>query len=195
MFTPLPTLPPPQLQLGEGLLLADVDLPALLDAEDPAALLADPSRLSAHVLGTAAEGCEFRCIPRTLHTEQRGQRTPTRATLTPIAWEVSLSGSLTAVTPENAAFLLCAPPPGPVRRAAITPGSCCVTPDNLCWIGATSAGMMLIELHAPLSTGGLHFRSGATDTGRTPFVFTARQRFPGDHPPCTLYFLKEGDAA
>ena len=192
MFTPLPHLPPPQLQLGEGLFLADADIPALMACGDFARFLADPAAFCGHVLGTAAEGCEFRCVPRVLHTGQRSLRTPTRADLQPVAWEVTLTGLLTAVTPENIAVLLCAPLPGDVRQAAIAPGDGHAAPDNLCWVGATSAGLMLIELHAPLSTGGLQFRSGQ-DAGRTPFAFTARQRFPGEQPPCHVYFLKEGE--
>lgn len=195
MFTPLPSPVAEQLQLGEGLLLINIDVPALMEAADPGEAIALLTAQPEHVLGAADEGCVFRCVRQTLHTEKRGQRTPTRDSTLPAAWDVSLSGTLTALTPDNLACMLDAPAPGQGRLAVIEPHGSLTAPDSLCWIGATSEGVMLIELRSPLSTGGLQFRSAARGAGRTPFTFAARQHCAEDAaPPCTICFMKDGDA-
>lgn len=191
MFTPIPGAAPEHLQLGAGLLFADIDTDALVSAEDSAAaletLLADDSCQ----LGATAEGCVFRCVPTLVHTEKRGGRTPVRGTMLQGAWQVSLSGALTAVTADNAARLLNAPAPA---GSVLIPPTAPTVMDRLVWLGDADGGLLLIELTAPISTDGLTLRTALRGAGSTPFSFAAQQPdFSTGTPPCRLFFLKGGN--
>ena len=192
MFTPIYGAAPGHLQLGAGLLFADIDVDALVSAEDPAAALESLLADESCQLGATAEGCVFRCVPALLHTEKRGGRTPVRGTTLQGAWQVTLSGALTAVTPENAARLLNAPPPADGAWTLPAEPTCM---DCLVWIGDADGALLLIELTAPLSTDGLTLRTALRGAGTMPFSFTAQQTdFSAEAPPCRLFFLKGGNA-
>ncbi len=183
------------LQLGEGLLLADLDMVALLAEEDPAAAIALAAEDDAHCIGATLPGCVFRCEPHIVHTEQRGHRTPVDGSLLSGGWYATLSGTMLAVTPANAARLMNLPCP---EEAILPAGTYPVTNtamENLCWIGSVGRGYIAIELLAPVHIGGLTLRSGDRNPGEMPFTFLAQQ--PGtadDAPPFRLHFLPGGDA-
>lgn len=184
------------LLLGEGVLLRNVGVDALLAAENPAALLAEAMENAACLIGATKEGCCFRCIPDTIDTT-RGQRTPAAGELLTGRWQVSLTGTLLEMTPANAAMLLNAASPSasvPVQlvpQPAPVPAS---SPD-VCWVGSTGSGMLAIGLRSPLSTGGLTLRPQRSGTGEMPFTLRAQKADPADTAlPCCLLWLKEGSA-
>ncbi len=198
MLGPLKTNNPQYLQLGEGLLLAGIALDDVLAGGSPLTALAEAAEDPARCLGATASGCVFQCLPEVLHTEARGQRTPAAGTLIEGAVRATLSGTLLSVTPQNAARLLSlsAPEDGAHRVLEGVVGRVLsAAADSLCWVGTLGGGLLAIEMHAPVSIGGISFRPGRTGTGEMPFTFLAQQRGPEDHAlPCRLHWLKEADA-
>ena len=196
MFDPIHDATPRHMQLGEGLLLANVDLDAILAADDPAQAAAALASQDAHLLGATQAGSQFRAAPELLHTEERGLRTPAAGQVLSGRWTATLSGTLLEISPRNAARLLnllMYSQSG--RRSTIAPiGHRQPAPLNsLCWIGDLGGGLMAIELVCPISTGGVHFTAGYHGTGAMPFTFMAQQRSPADTSlPFRMLWLREG---
>ncbi len=182
------------LQLGDGLLLADLDLDALLAAADPCAALADAADDPTHALGMTA-CCTFQCLPEVIHTEAAGQRSPTAGTLIAGCVKATLSGTMFAITPANAARLSAVPVPAEGMPLSGTSGQLLAAMESLCWVGPLADGLLLIELRAPVSIGGLTLRPGSCGTGEMPFTFLAQQRDASDAAlPYRLHWLKEASA-
>ncbi|MBQ8202218.1 MAG: hypothetical protein IJZ74_10700 [Clostridia bacterium] len=181
------------LQLGEGLLLADVDLDALLSAEDPLSAIADAAAGEA-AIGATLEGCVFSCVPAVLHTEARGNRTPVDGASLAGSWKVTLSGTMLACSCVNAARLLNTAVPEDTPHTVLplpAAPSATAAMQCLCWIGTMGNGLLAIELHAPLSLKGMTFRAGYRGTGEMPFTFLAQQRSAADVTlPFRLHWLK-----
>lgn len=176
---------PEHLQLGEGVLLRDVDLDAILAAEDPAAALeavmADPAVL----IGATQEGCRFQCVPEMIDLT-RGYRTPAAGELLRGRWLVSLTGVLLEMTPANAAMLLgCAG-----GESALAPdGSPVPTgPERVCWVGSLGEGLAAIEMMKPVSTGGFRLQTVRRGAGAMPFALTA-QGDGGKAAPCRVVWM------
>lgn len=185
--------PPAHMLLGEGLLLPNVDLDACLASADPRAALAEEAA-SGHLLGATREGCIFRCTRSWLHTEARGKRTPASFSLLPGPWQISILGELTGVTIRNIARLL--------HASSITTGSLThlahINPippacmDTLLWAGESADGLLLVELTAPFSDGGLQLQSRPEAPGSMAFSFTACHTGADQtFPPCRILFLQD----
>lgn len=161
---------PDHLLLGEGALLRDVDLDAILAADDPRAALeaamADPRAL----IGATQEGCRFQCLPEMIDLT-RGYRTPAAGEMLRVRWIVTLSGVLLEMTPENAAMLTGSAGGG----NALTPDGSAVPagPERVCWVGSLGDGWAAIELMRPVSTGGLRVTPVRRGAGAMPFALTA----------------------
>lgn len=179
------------LQLGEGLLLADVDMDGLLSADDPAQAIADVLTQEVHLLGATREGCVFHAAPVLIHTEARGQRIPTAETLLIGPWQATLSGTLLEMTAANASRLLNVPLPAGKMLAIPCAGAVSAAMNRLCWLGNTGEGLMAIELLSPVSTGGLRFRAGYRGAGESAFSFMAQQQRMTDADlPFRIHWLK-----
>ncbi|MBQ2954279.1 MAG: hypothetical protein IJE07_12180 [Clostridia bacterium] len=196
MLDPCHARTPQHLQLGEGVLLRNVDLDEALASGDPAAFLAAAMQEESHLIGATKAGCEFRCVPIVLDAT-RGSRTPAPGETLLGRWEVSLSGTLLEISPGNAAMLLnqpaCESADGmailrPVPAAA--PESC----GDLCWVGDTGGGLLAIGLHCPISIGGLVLRANRDGLGEAPFTLMAQKRSPAETGlPCRLVWLEVAD--
>lgn len=181
------------LQLGEGVLLRGVELDAVQASGYPGEALAEAMQDAACLIGATKEGCVFRCVPRMIDLT-RGQRTPAAGETLVGRWEVSLSGTLLEVTPENTAMLLnlaqvsstvIAPVPSPAAASG----------ETICWVGTTGSGLLAIELHGPVSTGGMVLRARRSGMGEMPFTLLAHQNSPADAAlPCRLLWMKEASA-
>lgn len=185
------------LQLGEGVLLRGIDLDAALHSARPgaelAAMMADPTRL----IGATKAGCEFRCVPVMLDATQ-GHRTAALGETLTGRWEVTLSGTLLEITPENAAMLLNQPPRGSAGGQTVMqpePTPLADACEDLCWLGDTGSGLLAIELQCPVSTGGMVFRASRDGLGEAAFTLMAHKRSPEQTGlPCRLMWLKEATA-
>lgn len=189
---------PAYLQLGEGVLLRNTDLDAIILAEDPGAALETAMQAEGCLIGAVREGCVFRCVPEMIDLT-RGKRTPAAGEILHGPWRVTLAGTLAEISPRNALTLLntllytqttgciqLVPTPSPVPAG----------PDKVLWIGTTGSGMLAIELQNPVSTGGMAFRAGRRGLGETPFTLTATKSDPADPGlPCRLAWLKGGASA
>ncbi len=180
------------LLLGEGVLLHGVDLDAAMLTADPCKVLAEAMEDPAKLLGATKEGCMFRCVPEMIDLT-KGQRTPGVGETLTSRWEVSLAGTLMAVSPEHAALLLNLPQ---ADGTAITPQpeaiTCCE--KNVCWVGASSSGLMAIELENPVNLCGMKLQSGR-GLSELPFLLAARKENPASAAlPCRLLWLKEANA-
>lgn len=177
------------LQLGEGVLLRGISPEALQSAGDPGAVLAEAMRDASRLIGATKEGCVFRCVPKLLDAT-KGARTPSEGELLTGCWDVSLSGTLLEITPENAAMLLNVPP---AAAGALQPAPAPVPhpAETVCWVGTMGSGLLAILLEAPVSVGGLCFRAGHSSLGEMPFTLRAQKRNPAAALPCHLLWLKE----
>lgn len=201
MLDPVHAATHEHLQLGEGVLLRGVDVEAALAADSPAAALAgaisaalqDPSCR----IGATKSGCVFRCVPRTGDLTG-GHRTPAEGELLALRWDVSLSGTLLEISPDNAAMLLSIPlfissRPHTVLTPHPTPIP--ATTGDVCWVGDTGGSLLAIVLHSPVSTGGMVFRASRNGLGEMDFTLTGQRRSPHDSAlPCQLIWLKEASA-
>lgn len=195
MLDPIYTGMTDDLVLGEGVLIAGMTAETLLASGDAAALLSTLG--SDMLLGATKAGTCFRCQPGLIHTEARGRRTPCAAATLNGPWQATLTGTLMALSPHNAARLLnLAPPAGgsPVTLAADS-SAAPVTPACLLFIGSTASGLVLIEMKNPVSTGGLQLHTMPGGAAEVPFTLLARQDGPEDSAlPCRILWLKEGGA-
>ena len=197
MLDPCHARTPQNLQLGEGVLLRGVDPEAALASGDPAAYLAAAMQDSSRLIGATKAGCEFRCVPSVLNTS-RGWRTPAVGETLVGRWEVTLSGTLLEITPENAAMLLNQPEceaSGEMTILRPAPAPVPESPGDVCWVGDTGGGLLAIGLECPVSIGGLIFRAHRDGLGEAAFTLMAHKRSPEDPSlPCRLLWLKEADA-
>ena len=178
---------PDHLQLGEGVLLQNVNLGALAQNPTPlaarAAVMQDPTSL----LGATKEGCTFRCTPDLLDLT-RGQRTPAPGETQVRRWTATLTGILLELTPDNIRRLLNLPANAPLEPPA-TPS----TPmERVCWIGSLGSGLAAIELPRPLCTTGVTLRTHPAGLGELPFTLQG-QATPPDGPPCRFLWLTQAE--
>lgn len=181
------------LQLGEGLLLANADVGAILASQDRVALLKTLLRDERHVIGATREGCVFHAAPELLHTEGRGQRTPAEGSIIPGKWKITLSGTMLEVTNRNLGRLLNLQTENSEQSVLFMPpdGAVAAPMQKLCWIGSCADGVMAIELMHPVSTAGLQLRTGYRGTGEMPFCFMATQGLREPALPFRIYLLRE----
>lgn len=197
MLDPCTASTPAHLQLGEGVLLRGVSAEEVFAAADAAACLARLLQEPSHRIGATKAGCEFRCVPTVLDAT-RGSRTPAAGETLFSRWEVTLSGTLLEITPENAALLLNQPlaetADGP-RWLQPEPSPMPDITSDICWVGDTGSGLMAIFLQCPISTGGLVFRAQRDGLGEAAFSLMAQKPGPAASGlPCRMLWLKEVDA-
>lgn len=197
MLDPCSARTPAHLQLGEGVLLRSISWEDISAAADPAACLAQLLQAPAHRIGATKAGCEFRCVPTVLDTT-RGSRTPASGETLIGRWEVTLSGTLLEISPENAAMLLnqsLTEADAALIRLEPQPTPVPVSSGDVCWLGDTGSGLLAIFMQCPVSIGGLVFRPRRDGLGEASFTLLAQKATP-EQPglPCKLLWLKEDHA-
>lgn len=197
MIDPIHAQTHENLQLGEGVLLRGADLDAMLLSGDPAGKLAEILAERGRLIGATKAGCVFRCIPTIVDTT-RGMRTPAVGETLIGRWEVTLSGTLLEVTPENASLLFNQP------LYEYTGGQAVMAPDpdpapaantDVCWVGDTGCGLLAIEIRCPVSIGGMVFRATRGGLGEADFTLLAHKRSPEESCiPFRMLWMKEARA-
>ena len=197
MLSPLHPGSHNNLQLGEGVLMRCADLDALLTGDDPAAALAQAIEKASGLLGATKEGCVFRCVPVMIDAT-KGARTPADGETLQGRWEITLSGTLMEITPDNAALLLGSPLYTTAgRRTTLTPRPDAIPTagEDVCWVGDTGSGLLAIQLFCPISIGGMVFRAHRNGLGEAAFTLMAQKRDPAEERlPCRMIWLREAMA-
>lgn len=187
------------LQLGAGLFLKDFDFAAAQDAGQLAALVAAAVEDPAHVLGATTGNGAFSCVPVLRRLDANGLRTPCVGGVLCDGWQVTMSGTLLEVTPENLALLLAM---GNVtRQGHVTTVTARMTLrpedhlDSLCWVGDTARGLVLIELLGALNISGAVLSFRDQGEGSMPFTFQAHAPMgvQQDTAPFRAVFFEEED--
>lgn len=180
------------LQLGEGVFLEGFDPSALTSCQALADTLALRLEDGKGVLGATVGVSVFRCVPRLRCLEAGGLRAPTPGNMVNDGWTVRLTGTLREFSPDNLQRVL----PGAYAQAqgeglllrvasTLRPGDFL---PQLCWVGHTGGGLMLIELTHVLNTAGAVWSFVPRGEGTLPFVFEAHTEMEEDaaHAPCRI---------
>ena len=179
------------LQLGSGGFVLDVDLeaPTVADLRHRLAeALASPD----HTLGYARNGGCFRCTPALRSPQQAAHRPPTYDDTLLDGWTVTLSGTLSEVSPTHLQRLL------PAAHLERTGRLTTLTPQpdlipehyipQLVWVGDTPEGLLAIELTHVLNTPGMALHFLDRGEGTLPFEFRAHGE--GPQAPCRILYLE-----
>lgn len=185
------------LQLGEGVLLRNIDLESVQNASKPSEKLAQAMRDSSCLIGATKEGATFRCVPQMIDIT-RGQRTPVLGETLVGRWEITLSGTMMEITQENVAMTLGMPMYAEVAESTELRAEPTAVPeylDRVCWIGSVGNGLVAIELENPVSIGGLVFRASRNGLGGMAFTLMAHKLMAEDTTlPCRMLWMKEETA-
>ncbi len=193
MISPITPQSPHHLQLGEGVLLLDLNLDELASAAHPASALAAMLADSHGLLGATRAGCLLDCSPQLTDLEGGARRTPRAGTLLYSGWRVTLSGTLLELTPGNLTLLLAG-----ARVNATTTAATLTLPSSaqpasgptLYWVGRLGQGLLAVELRNVLPLKGITLRPGLRGEGEISFSLLAQQgEADGDLAPLRMLWL------
>lgn len=183
------------LQLGAGVFLRDFDFSGATNTASLHQCMDAAVEEGTHVIGATRGGGTFQCTPSLRHVEADGLRAPFAGSTVNDGWSVKLTGTMLEITPQNfAAALISADveTTGSVTtvrvRNTITPADYI---SNLCWVGDTSRGLVLIELTGVLNRKGAAFTFTDKGEGTLPFEFEAHHMNALDqtHAPFRIIFF------
>lgn len=196
MFDPVYVPSAEHLVLGEGMLLADLNLDAALSAADPLEAIADAIVAEDLLLGRTRPGGVFQATPDLVDLEAGAHRTPMEGMTVLAGWKAILEGVLTDISAHNVQRAL----PGADLQQSTNGKLTTLTlrphpkvpegPGTLCWIGTAARGLLAIELKRPLSKSlTLRFTG---DEAEMPYCFQARSADASESPqPFRLLWWKE----
>lgn len=183
------------LQLGSGLFLKNFEADAAANADQLYDLVNAAVEEKRGLIGATRDGGRFRCMPRLRSVDMDGLRGPTRGDKVADGWDVTLSGTMMEITPENMALALgLAEVTHSAGRTTVRPRTQVTEDDyvpSLCWVGNTTRGAVLIELSNVLNVSGAAFSFGDRTEGALPFTFQAHAAVGDDLPPCRVIFFRE----
>lgn len=193
MISPITPQSPNHLQLGEGVLLLDLNLDELVAASQPASALADMLTNSHGLLGATRAGCLLDCSPQLTDLEAGARRTPRAGTLLYSGWRVTLSGTLLELTPGNLNLLLAGARVTSTDSAATLTLPSSAQPASgptLYWVGRLGQGLLVVELRNVLPIKGVTLRPGLRGEGEISFTLQAQQgEEDGDLAPLRMLWL------
>ena len=172
-----------KLQLNAGVFFKNLDWSSATDAASLKALIAGvisgTTTNNGVCLGATRGGGTFECTPDTREVEADGARMPFVGSTINDGWTVQLTTTLIECTAENLKLALGsadATTSGNITTLTLrTDYAATDYIDKVCWIGDTSAGVMLIEIDNALSTGGLNFTFTDKGEGTIPLTLVAHQ--------------------
>lgn len=181
------------LQLGAGVFLIGLQWRDADSAQTLRERIAEALETDGMTLGLTKGGGWFRCVPMLRHPGEEAGRPPAVDDALLDGWVATLSGTMVEVSPEHLAAVM----PGARlqkkgRVATLT------LPDRLepeaylpqlCWVGDTAQGLMLIELTGAMNVQGAAFRFVERGEGTLPFEFRAHGRRGASCAPCRVAFL------
>lgn len=184
-----------KLQTNAGVFLKGFDYSSISDAAALETAVLAALEDGTGVLGATRGGGTFECTPETRTVEADGMRYPFKGSTVNDMWTVKMTGTLLEITPENFKdALMCADISGSGSKIIVKVRTDIKATDyieNLCWIGDTSKGMVLINLSNALNVGGATFTFTDKGEGTLPFEFQAHQASLADaeYAPFEIVFF------
>lgn len=177
MMTGMHSATPERLQLGAGVFLKNLDLTGVSSAVALRQRVAAAIAADSGVLGATRGGGTFRAVPQLRSIEADGAGTPFVGGTVLDGWDVRMTGTLLEITPANFAdALVCAEVITSGGMTTLRAWESLEDEDyipQLCWIGDTARGLMLIELTGVLNVKGAAFTFRDRGEGELPFEFRA----------------------
>lgn len=185
------------MQLGAGVLLRNADFSRVKTAAAMREAVADAMMRDDCIIGATKDGGTFTCRPMLRSTEGDARRTAAASAVVNDGWTVRMTGTLMEITPGS--FAMTVGPASAEKNGAAT--EICTQGDvqegflhHLCWVGDTSRGFLLIEMHGVMSTGGAVLRMHEDGSGEMPFDLQAHvMGADNGAAPCRIVFLEEDE--
>ena len=162
------------------------------------AALADSTKL----LGATNGGGTFVCTPETRQIEIDGIRGSVKGATHVDSWDIKLTGTLKELKKETfGKLMMCADVDNTVTNLTkITLHNDIKSTDyidNLCWVGSTPYGYVLIGMTDVLNTAGVTMTFQDKNEATIPFEFASHsESLTGDDDlPVTVYFLTKAESA
>lgn len=188
-----------KLQLNAGLFLTGFDYTTITDKAALKAKLAETIKKGTDVLGATRGGGTFTCTPEIRNIEADGKRYEFVGSTINDGWTVKLSTTL--LESDVASFKLALMSADLIGEAADGMQTLKIRTDiqdsdylsNLCWVGDTSKGYVLIALKNALNISGASFSFSDKGEGTLPVEFQAHQSGIEDmeYAPCEVVFFTE----
>ena len=147
------------------------------------------------ILGATVGGGAFECTPEIRTIEADGMRYPVIGSTVNDMWTVKLTGTMKEITPDNfAKALMCADKAVSGNKTTIKVRTDIRLSDyipNLCWVGDTSKGFVLISISSALNLTGASFTFTDKGEGTLPFEFQGHQDDLTNmqYAPCEIVFF------
>lgn len=155
------------------------------------------------LLGATIGGGSFQCTPSIRNREADGMRYPIVGSTVNDMWTVKLTGTMKECRPQNFKDALICADMETNEAGNIT--TIKVRTDieesdyipNLCWIGDTNRGFVLIDLQNVLNLTGANFTFTDKGEGTLPFEFQAHAKDLASmkYAPVEIVFFDEQEAA
>lgn len=184
------------LVLNEGAFLVGFDYSTYTTAATLETALVAALTDSTKLLGATIGGGSFVCKPEIRAIEIDGLRGNVKGATRVDSWDVRLTGTLKEITSSNMTKLaMC----GEADSSVSNMTKITIHPDiastdyiaNLCWVGSTSAGYVIIALTNVLNTAGITMTFKDKDEASVPFEFVSHATNPtgGTKLPVEIIFL------
>lgn len=167
------------LQLNAGAFFIGLDYSTCKTAAELAEVVKTAIEEGSKVLGATLGGGSFQCVPEARNIEADGMRYAFKGSTVFDSWQVKLTGTLKEVTPDNfARMLACADVQKDGEKTVLKVRTDLKDTDyipHLQWVGDTSRGYVLIDLHNALNLAGANMTFADKNEGTLPFEFQAHQ--------------------
>ena len=184
------------LVLNEGAFLVGFDYSSYATAEALEVALISALQDGSKLLGATNGGGTFVCVPTTRQIEIDGIRGSVKGATHVDSWDIRLTGTLKELKKETfAKLLMCADVDTSVSDITkITLHNDIEATDyiaNLCWVGSTPYGYILIGMTDVLNTAGVTMTFADKDEATIPFEFSSHSNslVGDDDLPVEVIFL------
>ena len=187
------------LQLNAGVFLKNFDYSSATDKASLEALVLEALENETGLLGATRGGGTFQCTPSIRTIEADGMRSPVKGSTVNDMWTIKLTATLLEITPENFAdALMCCDAVTEGSKTTLSVRTDIKDDDyipHLTWVGDTSKGLVLIDLHEALNLAGANFTFTDKGEGTLPVEFQAHQASVKDMAtaPVTIIFFDEAN--
>lgn len=192
------------LQTNAGAFLKNFDWKQYKTVEELETAVIAALDVLAHLLGATIGGGSFQCTPSIRNIEADGMRYPIVGSTVNDMWTVKLTGTMKECRPQNFKDALICADMETSEDGLIT--TIKVRTDieesdyipNLCWVGDTNRGFVLIDLQNALNLTGANFTFTDKGEGSLPFEFQAHAKDLASMkyaPVEIVFFDEQPDAA
>lgn len=184
------------LQLNAGVFLEGFNASTYADADALEDAVLAALEAGTGVIGATIGGGTFVAEPSIRQIEADGMRYPIVGSTVNDMWTVRLTGTMKEINPENfkRVLLSCDADTSKPQVTVLTVRTDIEASDyipQMCWVGDTSQGFIMIELDNVLNTAGATFTFTDKGEGQLPFDFKAHLSdvTKMDKAPFRIYFF------